>query len=71
MVQVKVLPGRLRVDWLDPEWAEWKELHESEELKALVEMTSKKIRQAKMIPKASARGNQASNDQLRLGTIEL
>ena len=46
VVQVKVQPDKLHIEWLDPKWAVWKELHESVEIKTLIEAASKKIAQA-------------------------
>ena len=43
---MKVQPDKLHIEWLDPKWAEWKELHESVEIKTLIEAASKKIAQA-------------------------
>ena len=37
---------KFKVDWLDSKWTEWKELQDSAELKALVQVASKKIEES-------------------------
>jgi hypothetical protein len=43
---VKVKDDRLEVEWLTDEWKQWKEFHDSAEVKALVEAADKKLQQA-------------------------
>ena len=46
VVSVAVKADRLEVEWLTDDWKQWNELHDSAEMKALVETADKKLQHA-------------------------
>ena len=43
ILKVRVHEHKLQADWVDHAWASWKELHESEEMCALLKAASDKL----------------------------
>ena len=52
---------KLIVEWLDPKWEEWKDLHDSNEFKGLLETAFRRLKQAsETIAKGKGKGLGAS-----------
>ena len=46
VMAVGIENDELKITWLDPTWAEWKELHDSSEMKELIGKGNKKLQQS-------------------------
>ena len=46
VMAVGIENDELKITWLDPTWAEWKELHDSTEMKELIGKGNKKLQQS-------------------------
>ena len=46
VVNVQIEDNMLKIVWLDQTWKEWQDLHDSAEMKELIGINNKKIKQA-------------------------
>ena len=46
VASVEIEDCQLKISWLDDTWKEWKELHDSEEVKGLINTGNKRLKDA-------------------------
>ena len=45
-MSVQIVENMMNISWLEPAWKEWQELHDSAEMKELININNKKMQQS-------------------------